>query len=402
MGDGTNHEPPIDSGGGDSSEGNDDTRPTRLDEHTSEEETKEAEESSNSGSGSGAVPAGAAAAGAAAGGAAGGRSGAGAATGAGSTTPTPEEPSGEDPDDDDASENSEDSEDSEPQPEQEKEQPDEEPDWGEDSDDTKEDEENEDQEDDEEDEDDREDEQFAQMVVHSDPWDSVGWGIYPVRLQLKEEYGDQVKFDDRLVPVREFDSREEMKQHWVKWASRHSMPVNTGIWTNDAPESTELSNRAFAAAREQSIPRAKRFMRRLKVAAIVEGYNIEDRETLLELAQNVGLDIDRLEEDWDEVRVRPNVKDVETPKITIHVDGETITQPGLVTINDVKTPLKRAGLEADDPQSLYGFVDEYGPVALKEVCQVYGYEEGEAHTELHTTENIEAVKYGDTTFWDTV
>lgn len=218
---------------------------------------------------------------------------------------------------------------------------------------------------------------------------------------MKEEYGDQVQFDDRLVPVREFESLEEMKQHWEKWAPRHEMPMNTDIWTDDPPESTELANHTFAAAREQSTPRAKRYMRRLKEAAVVEGINIEDRDTLLELAQNVGLETNQLEEDGDNVRVRTNVGEVETPKTTIHVDGETITQPGLVTINDVKTPLKRAGLEADDPQPLYGFVDEHGPVALTEVRQVYGFDEVEALQELQTMEGVESVKYGDSTFWIT-
>lgn len=390
MGDGTNPEPPIDSGSGESSEDEDDIRPTGLDDHTPDEETEEVEESSESSSGSGAG-----AAGSAVGGAAGGAAGRGAA---GGTTPNPEEPSSEDPDDGDESKASEESGDTEPEPEQEQEQPDEELDREEDSDDS----EQEDEEEDEDDDNDEDEKQEAQIVVHSDPWDSVGWGIYPVRLQLMEEYGDQVQFDDRLVPIREFDSPQEMEYHWGKWAPRHGMPVNTDIWTDDPPESTELANHAFAAAREQSISHAKRFMRRLKQAAIVEGTNIEDRDTLLELAQNVGLDTIQLEEDWDDVLVRTNVHEAETPKCAIHVDGETIIQSGLVTINDVKTPLKRAGLEADDPQPVYGFVDEHGPVALKEVRQVYGYDEGEALEELQTTEGVEPVKYGDTTFWVTV
>jgi len=119
------------------------------------------------------------------------------------------------------------------------------------------------------------------------------------------------------------------------------------------------------------------------------------------LAQNIGLDTDQLKEDWDNVHVQESSGDVETPKTTIYVDGETITQPGLVTINDLKTPLKRAGLETDDPQPLPGFVKEHGPVALREVQQVYDYAREEALNELQSTEGIVAVEYGDTTFWIT-
>jgi len=380
----TDYEPPIDSGD-DSSEEDDGPVPTGLDDHTTEpepEETKEPEDDDPSGTPGGA-PAG------------GGGAGAGAAgAGTGAPTPTPEEPSSEEPDDDEESEPETPDQSETPEddaPEQEPEQPERsEPQEPEEPDDHE-----------QEDDDDVEEEQEAQIVVHSDAWDSIAWGIYPVRLQLKEEYGDQVQFDDRLVPVREFDSPEDRAQHWEKWEPRHGMPVSTEVWNEDPPESTELANRAFAAAREQSIPLAKRFIHRLRTAAIVEGTNIEDREILLELARNVGLDTDQLEEDWEDVDLRRSSQEVETPKTTIHIDNETVTQPGLVTANDVKTPLKRAGLEANDPQSLPGFVDEHGPVAVKEVQQVYEYSLEEALDELQNAEGVVPVEYGETTLWTT-
>ncbi|WP_246986831.1 DsbA family protein [Halorientalis marina] len=419
MGDGTDPDPPISSGGGDSSDGDqedDGTRPTGLDDHTSDGETGEVDDTSSSDSGSGA-----AAAGAAAGGAASGAAGAGAAGGAGAggtPTSTPEEPSGEESDDEVESEPEIPAQPETPEensPEKEPEQPDhlepEEPERPDDhgqedeyDDDEEEqeddDEEEQEDEDDDEDDDDEED-QVAHIVVHSDAWDSIAWGIYPIRLQLKEEYGEQVQFDDRLAPVREFDSPEDRAQHWEKWEPRHGMPVNTEVWNEDPPESTKLANRAFAAARQQSIPLAKRFMRRLRTAAIIEGMNIEDRETLLKLAQNVGLDTDQLEEDWEGVDLRQSSRGVETPKTTIHVDGETVTQPGLVTANDVKTLLKRAGLEAADPQPLPGFVERHGPVAVKEIQQVYEYSREEVLDELQNVEEVVPVEYGETTLWRT-
>lgn len=382
----TDYEPPIDSGD-DSSEEDDGPVPTGLDDHTTEpepEEIEEPEDGDSSGTPGGA-PVG----------------GGGAGAGAGASTPTPEEPSSEEPDDDEESEPETPDQPETPEddaPEQEPEQPERsEPQEPEDPYDH----EQEDEDGNEDDDDDDEEEQEAQIVVHSDAWDSIAWGIYPVRLKLKEEYGDQVQFEDRQVPVREFDSPEDRAQHWEKWEPRHGMPVSIEVWNEDPPESTELANRAFAAAREQSIPLAKRFMRRLRTAAIVEGTNIENRDTLLELARNVGLDTDQLEENWEDVDLRQSSRDVETPKTTIHVDGETVTQPGLVTVNDVKTPLKRAGLEADDPQSLPGFVDEHGPVAVKEIQQVYEYSREEALHELQNAEDVVPAEYGETTLWTT-
>jgi len=380
MGDGTNPEPLINSGGGgDSADNNredEETQPRGLDDYNSDdepEETEDIDEPSNPDTGTPSVS-----------------GGGGAPVGVPSDpTSTQEDPSAEEINEGEEPENPEDAEPPEDSgPELEPEQPNEKPDQNDCSEESEQD-----------DEDDEEEDQEAQIVIHSDPWDSIGWGIYPVRLQLKEEYGDQVQFDDRLVPIREFNSPEEMEQHWNKWAPRHGMPVNTEVWINDPPESTELANRAFKAARQQSIPRAKQFMRRLKMATNVEGTNIEDRETVFDLAENVGLDTDQLDEDWDDVHVRTTVREIGTPKTTIHVDGETITQPGLVTANDLKTPLKRAGLEADEPQPLKSFVDEHEPVAMKEVRQVYDYNKEEALTELQTTEGIEPVEYGETIFW---
>ena len=57
-------------------------------------------------------------------------------------------------------------------------------------------------------------------------------------------------------------------------------------------------------------------------------HEYRESETLLELARKVGLDTDQLEEDWEDVDLRQSSREVETPKITIHIDGEIVTQPG--------------------------------------------------------------------------
>jgi hypothetical protein len=241
----------------------------------------------------------------------------------------------------------------------------------------------------------------AQVVVHSDPWDNVGFGLYPIRYQLEEEYGDQVEIYDWLVPVRTFESPEEMAEKWERDARRHEMPVDTSIWSSDSPESTELSNRAFVAAREQSVVLAKDDIRRLRVASIAEGRNIEDRETLVELADEVGLNVDQLDEDWDDMDIRTSTRTADLPKTTVHIDGETFTQSGYLHVDDLKMPFEQAGLEEGDPQPLYGFVDEYEPVAVEEIRQVYGLSREEALSKLQNTGGVESVEFGDTTLWTT-
>jgi len=244
-------------------------------------------------------------------------------------------------------------------------------------------------------------EQEARVVIHSDSWDNIGFGLYPIRYQLKEEYGDQLEIYDRLAPVREFELPEEMAEKWERDARRHRMPVDTSVWNSDSPDSTELSNRAFAAARKQSVALTRNYIRRLRVASIAEGRNIEDREMLVELANEVGLDGDQLNKDWDNVDVRTSTGSVDLPKTTVNVDGETITQSGYLHVDDLKMMLEQAGLDEEDPQPLYWFVDEYSPVALIEIQQVYGLDREEALEKLRNTDGIESVAFGDTTLWTT-
>jgi hypothetical protein len=93
---------------------------------------------------------------------------------------------------------------------------------------------------------------------------------------------------------------------------------------------------------------------------------------------------------------------VETPKTVIHVDGETINQSGYLHVDDLKMLFEQAGLEEEDPQPLSGFVDEYGPVTVKEVRQVYGLDSDEAMEQLQSEEGVIPIEYGNTTLWTTM
>lgn len=248
-------------------------------------------------------------------------------------------------------------------------------------------------------EEDDDEEQIAWVTQHSDAWDAMGWGLHPVILQLKEEFRDQIRFDVQGVPIREFESPDEMADTWESNASRHGMPINASIWDSDPPASTELSNRAFAAAREQGSDAAKDYLRRLRRAAIVEERNIEDESVLMELADEAGLDTDTLSEEWDEIEVDESGRTVETPQTTIHLDGTTVSYEGYFHPNDVKMMFEQAGFEEYAPRPLPDFVAEYSPVATKEVMQVYGLEREEAIQNLREEETVSSITIGDTNFW---
>ena len=242
-------------------------------------------------------------------------------------------------------------------------------------------------------------EQAVQIVVYSDPWDNIGWGLYPLLYRLKEEYGTQIQIDERLVPVREFDSPDEMVEKWEKNSRRHQMPVNTSIWNSDPPASTAKSNCAYAAARQQDIGLARKYLRRLRIASIVEGVNIEDRETLISLAEEVGVDSDQLKKDWDKVSVRQSTQEVQTPETTMDIDGETPTWSGYLHIDDLYMPLEQIEIERKRPRSIQDFVERYGPVAVEEIQQVYNLSREDALGELEGVDGVTSGAYGESELW---
>ncbi|MBC9985297.1 hypothetical protein E4P24_02785 [Haloferax sp. AS1] len=251
-----------------------------------------------------------------------------------------------------------------------------------------------------EDEDEDEDEdQVPKVVQYSDAWDNIGWGLYPIMLKIEERYGEEVETDYQLVPVRDFEFPEEMTSKWETDSYRHKMPIDTSVWKKNPPESTELANRAYLSAMKQGKSIANQYLRRLRTAAIVEGLNIENKDTLFELARNVGLDTDQLEASWNEINVRTSTRDPNPPITKIHVDGEEVTQHGYLHYDDIVDIFDQAGIESNEPRPLPKFVTEYGPVTTKEVMSVYEWDREHAVEELQQRGEIIPVKIGVGRFW---
>lgn len=259
-----------------------------------------------------------------------------------------------------------------------------------------------DEKDEEDDEDDEDEDHDVSIVQYADPWSNMAWGVEPIMKRISEVYGDEVDISYELVPVRTFDDPDEMRSMWEEDARLHGMPVNTSIWSDNPPESTERANRAYATAQKQGTEVAREYLRRLRIAGLVEGQNIEDRDVLLELADEVGLDTNRFERDWAETIVNTNGDVPNIPRTQTTIDGFTFTWNGYLDFDDFETYFLNIDLEQQDPQPLIGFIQEYGPVATKEVMEVYGHETREEAVEtLHQTAGIVPVKLGESTFWTT-
>jgi len=374
-------------------ESTDDHTQTGVDDYTGDGEG----DGSGGDSGGGKAAAAAGAAGAAGTAGAGGAGAAGtAASGAGGGAVT-EPPEGEDSGDGD------DSDDEECEKEEEENQP-ESPDV-EESDveleddieepETEEDAEEEDA-DEEEDEDEDEEEDETMVVVQEvDALSAMSWGVQPVMKHVEECYGEEIELFYKPAPVREIDP-EQAKQQWVECSEELEMPIDPSFWDEDPPKSTELVNRAFEAALQQY--RGMEYIRTLWRHGVAAGRDINDREILIELASDLGLDLEQFEKDLDEVEVEAGERG-ELPFTLMEVQGNPVPKNGRVRYSDFKTQFTFQGIDEQKPQELQGFVDEHGPVATPEVMEVYDIRRDEAVQRLQDLDDVSSFENSGENFW---
>lgn len=375
-------------------ESTDDHTQTGVDDYTGDGEGDGSGEDSDGGKA-------AAAAGAAGAAGTAGASGAGAAgtaassAGGGAVTEPPEgEDSGDGDDSDD--EECEDEEEEENQPESpDVEASDIDPEDDIEEPETEEDTEEEDA-DEEEDEDEDEEEAETMVVVQEvDALSALSWGVQPVMKHVEECYGEEIELFYKPAPVREIDP-EQAKQKWVECSEELEMPVDPSFWDEDPPESTELVNRAFEAALQQY--RGMEYIRTLWRHGVAAGRDINDQEILIELASDLGLDLEQFEEDLDEVEVEPGERG-ELPFTLMEVQGNPVPKNGRVRYSDLKTQFTFQGIDEQKPQELQGFVDEHGPVATPEVMEVYDIRRDEAVQRLQDLDDVSSFENSGENFW---
>lgn len=330
-------------------------------------------------SGSGTAAAGAAAG---AGAASGGGAAAGGAATAGTGNPSVDG-EGEDPKEETESENDEapeqqPPEESETEPEQENTSDEQQPDNQEP--DVKESEE----------EDDEQEAQEAELTVYTDAWDVTGWGIEPVLKKLEQDFGISFDLSYELLSPREFEVED-----WNKASSRYAMPYAQVV---DLPDDTKISTSALHAARELDQDLFRDYLRRLRIAALVEGRDIEDRGLLIELADEAGYDTTKFNERW-----YGNIDDIgqydTTPKMWATVgDHEIPWQGNLEYELAFGVLMDNNVLPVGSPSSYDQLVEEYEPITSKEISVIKG--DADAETKLDQVAGVVPSQYGDETFWE--
>lgn len=264
------------------------------------------------------------------------------------------------------------------------------------------------------------------ITQFTDPMCTWCWGSEPVIRRLRTVLGDQIQvryvmgglvedFDEFHDAANDISAPGDVAPHWVEASEHHGMPVDTEIFETDPAQSTYPASKAFAAARQQETELAHRYLRRIREAYTTQVRNVNRREEQIRIAASVGLDVDELttaledgsaqaafEADLSRTR-DAGVRAFPTYRIT-GPSGERRTS-GFTSFDRLMAALMAVdpSLEQSSPPPLRQFVSEYGPVATREVAEVYELDDGKARQVLESLADDGTVRResrGNGFFWD--
>ena len=140
------------------------------------------------------------------------------------------------------------------------------------------------------------------------------WATEPVFRALETHYPNQIEFryitgglveniDDFSDPGNDIDAgsdgaNAQIISHWLESADRHGMPVKAegfNLFSKEFP-STYPQNIAYKAAQIVDSQKADAFLRRIREATFTESKVTSDIDVQIELAKEIGLDIDEFVE----------------------------------------------------------------------------------------------------------
>jgi putative protein-disulfide isomerase len=243
------------------------------------------------------------------------------------------------------------------------------------------------------------------IVQFTDPMCTWCWGSEPIIRRVQTAFGDRVElkyvmgglvedFAEFYDPANDISSPGDVAPHWLEASAQHGMPVDTEIFEVDPAQSTYPASIAFTAARQQEAKLANRYLRRLREAYATEVRNVNRREEQISLAESVGLDVDAFTEALDDGTARAafeedlaRTRDAGVRAFpTYRIIGPAGEQRagGFMPYEELAGGLLEVApsLEPTSPPPIREFIDEYGPVATREVAEVYQLDPGRARQVL--------------------
>lgn len=263
------------------------------------------------------------------------------------------------------------------------------------------------------------------VTQYTDPLCTWCWGAEPIVRRLEEVYRGQIEmdfvmgglvetFDDFYDAANDIGSPEDVKDHWVEARQKHGMPMDTKIFDQNPADSTYPACIAYEAAEFQSKEKAHEYLRRMREAYMTECTSTEERENLVELAGEVGLDTDAFTDALDdgsaEEAFEEDLREMRQAGArgfpSFHIEGPQgeVMARGFQRFQQLSKLVERAdpSITAKDPRPIPEFVEAHEYVATQEVAEVYQMTKADARErllELDEEGEIQAVELNSGYFW---
>lgn len=145
------------------------------------------------------------------------------------------------------------------------------------------------------------------ILYFTDPICSSCWGIEPQLRKLKLEYGDAISIEYKmggLLPDWSYNSGgiskpSDVAHHWDEVSVHYDMPIDGDVWLTDPLPSSYPPSIAFKAAQMQNHTKAIAFLRVIREMVFLQKKNIAKWEHLQSAAQQVGLNVQQFEKDYN-------------------------------------------------------------------------------------------------------
>lgn len=245
------------------------------------------------------------------------------------------------------------------------------------------------------------------ITQFTDPMCTWCWGSEPIIRRLRTVFGDQIQiryvmgglvkdFDEFYDAANDIAEPSDVAPHWEEASEYHGMPVDTQIFEVNPAQSTYPASKAFTAARQQETKLAHQYLRQLREAYTTQVRNVNDREEQVKLAESVGLDVDEFTTALDDGTAQAAFEDdlSRTREAgvrafpTYHIDGPVGERraSGFTSFDELAAALLSVAptVKQSSPPPMQHFIAEYGPVATREVAEVYELDDGKARQVLES------------------
>lgn len=253
------------------------------------------------------------------------------------------------------------------------------------------------------------------------------WGYEAVMNRIPLVYGDQV--DIHILYGVVYEDLDEYLKHYEltfdslnAWAREATETMGVPIRSNYGPKEPRNllpATHAVFAALKQGRAKGERFNRSILRRFDVEGEDVTHEGTLVEAANEAGLDVPRFREDFGDTEARQGDMQQQghafghlpigfyNLAVTDGADRTVILDYAFdpPVVEEAIDYLSRDALAKRTPTDIAGYLRHHGPAPLRELARVFGIPEPSASAKLRRLEKekkVAAVEHAAAPHWRVV